>query len=153
MSGIRDIWLYANNVIRSARQIINDGLKPLNLSSAEGNILLHLLTQPRPLRQEELGEQLDISKPAISRALESLERKGYIVREKDTADMRARLVQLTGKAEEIGPQIEQVYQQVYALAAQGVSETEIERFIALFGRLSANFTAARAQQKQKGGPA
>jgi hypothetical protein len=69
MSEIRDIWLHANNMIRSARQIINDNLQPLNLSSAEGNILLHLLTQGQEMGQEQLVNQLDISKPAVSRPL------------------------------------------------------------------------------------
>ena len=77
MSGIRDIWLHAHNMIRSGRQIINKNLHPLGISSAEGNILLHLLTQGHEMAQEQLVDQLDVSKPAISRALASLEEKGY----------------------------------------------------------------------------
>ena len=89
MAEIRDIWLHAHNMIRSARQIVNENLRPLNLSSAEGNILLHLLTQCQEMRQEALVEQLDISKPAVSRALDSLERKGFVTRQPDPDDRRA----------------------------------------------------------------
>ena len=78
MSEIRDVWLHAHNMIRSARQIINRDLRPMGLSSAEGNILLHLSTQGQEMRQEQLVEQLDVSKPAVSRVLDSLETKGYI---------------------------------------------------------------------------
>src|SRR5512139_2231396 len=98
MAEIRDIWLHAHNMIRSARQIINENLRPLNLSSAEGNILLHLLTQGQEVGQEQLVEQLDISKPAVSRALDSLESKGYVVRQRDPADLRARRILLSDKA-------------------------------------------------------
>jgi MarR family transcriptional regulator for hemolysin len=143
MAGIKDIWAYAHNIIRTSRQLINDDLKPLGLSSAEGNILLHLLTQEQPPLQEHIVETLDISKPAVSRALESLESKGYIRRIQDTIDKRAKRVYLTAKAREIGPQIEQIYSQVFSIGAQGVSEAEIQEFIQLFERVSTSFSAAR----------
>lgn len=152
MSDIRDLWLFAHNIIRSSRQMINEGLKPLGLSSAEGNILLHLLTQNHEIQQEEIVEQLDISKPAVSRALKSLQEKGYVVREKDPSDRRASRVLLTGKALEIAPEIEQVYNQVYAIAAQGVSAQEIKDFIDLFGRVSASFSSALAKKRGQGRP-
>jgi DNA-binding MarR family transcriptional regulator len=149
MADIREVWQYANNIIRSARQMINEELKPLALSSAEGNILLHLLTRAGGLPQEEIVEQLDISKPAVSRALKSLEDKGFIKREKDLYDRRASLVLLTERAREIGPEIVDVYNRVYSIGAQGVSEAEINDFINLFSRVSKNFTEARSQRKQK----
>lgn len=150
MSGIKDIWLFANNIIRSSRQFINEELKPLNLSSAEGNILLHLLTQDERFRQDEIVELLDISKPAVSRALESLELKGYVYRKKDPLDRRASRVILTEKARSISPQIEQVYNEVFSIAAQGISEEEIRDFIKLFGRVSDNFSASRANRRNRG---
>lgn len=138
MSEIRDIWLHAHSMLRSARQIINENLHPLNLSSAEGNILLHLWTQGQEMGQEQLVEQLDVSKPAVSRALSSLEKKGYATRQPDPDDRRARRVRLTDKAREIGPAVEQVYNQVYALALQGISQEELDYFVKLFGRMSEN---------------
>jgi predicted transcriptional regulator len=53
--------------LRSARQIINAELEPLNLSGAEGNMLFLLLTGSNNLQQEQLAEQLDIGKAAVSR--------------------------------------------------------------------------------------
>ena len=126
MSEIRDIWLHAHNMIRSARQIINQELRPLNLSSAEGNILLHLLTQGKEMGQEQLVEQLDISKPAVSRALDSLETKGYVTRQRDPDDKRAHRIRLTDKAREIGPAVEQAYNHVFSVAMQGISQDEFD---------------------------
>ena len=140
MSEIRDIWLHAHNMIRSARQIINENLRPLDLSSAEGNILLHLLTQGEEMGQEQLVEQLDISKPAVSHALDSLETKGYVTRQQNPDDKRANRVRLTDKAREIGPAVEQVYNNVYQLAIQGVSRDEFDYFVKLFSRMAQNFT-------------
>jgi len=146
VGNIRDIWLHAHHMLRSARQIINEGLRPLNLSSAEGNVLLHLLTQGEEMGQEQLVEQLDVSKPAISRTLKSLEVKGFVTRHQNPDDGRAYRVRLTAAAQEIGPAIDQVYDQLYVLAMQGISGEELEAFVRLFGRMSENFTRAEAEE-------
>ncbi|MCK9526584.1 MAG: MarR family transcriptional regulator [Limnochordia bacterium] len=138
MSGIKDIWHYANTTIHSARKLINERLQPLGLTSAEGNILLSVLNSDRVLMQEDLVDQLEISKPAVSRALVSLERKGLITREKDTLDKRVFRVRLTDRASQIGPQIEAIYEGLFTRASQGVAEEEIEDFIAIFRRVAAN---------------
>lgn len=146
MPEIRDIWLHAHNMIRSGRQIINQKLHPLNLSSAEGNILLHLLTQGQGIVQEQLVEQLDVSKPAVSRALDSLEAKQYITRQRDLNDKRAYHIWLTEKALEIGPFIEQAYNHVFTMALKGISQDELDFFMRLFARISENF--AQEQMKE-----
>ena len=147
MAEIRDIWLHANHMIRSARQIINENLQPLDLSSAEGNILLHLWTQGQGMGQDQLVNQLEISKPAVSRALVSLEEKGYVTRHPDPYDKRARWVRLTEKALEIGPQVEQVYNYVYTLAVQGISQDELDEFVQLFSRIAENFGQEPVQKQ------
>ena len=148
MAEIRDIWLHAHNMIRSARQIVNENLRPLDLSSAEGNILLHLLTQVQEMGQEQLAEQLDISKPAVSRALNSLETKGLITRQQDPADRRVHRIRLTDEALEIGPVVEQAYNQLYELAMRGISQEELDTFVKLFSRMSENFIRAQAMKNK-----
>ena len=139
MTDIMDIWLHAHNMLRSARQMINKNLRPLNLGSAEGNIMVHLWSHAEEMAQEQLVKELDISKPAVSRALDSLETKGFITRHSDPSDKRAYLIKMTNKALEIGPEIEQIYNDIYLLAVRGISKDEIEYFIALFSRISQNF--------------
>ena len=149
MSEIREVWLHAHNMIRTARQIINENLHPLNLSSAEGNILLHLWTQGHEMGQDQLVEQLDVSKPAVSRTLDALEKKGYIARQPNPDDKRAHRIQLTKRALEAGPAIEQIYNHIYTLAMQGISAEEFDYFINLFERISENFTHEQAKREGK----
>jgi len=149
MAEIRDIWLHAHSMIRSARQIVNESLCPLNLSSAEGNILLHLLTQGQEMGQEQLAGQLDISKPAVSRALASLETKGFVSRQQDPDDRRMHRVRLTDQAREIGPAVEKAYNQLYTLAMQGISQEELDHFLKLFSRMSENFVRAQAKRNME----
>jgi len=147
MSRIRDVWGYANNIIHSARQMINEDLKPLGLTSAEGNILLHLLTQPEVQRQEDIVEQLEITKPAVSRALDSLETKGFVRREKDSLDKRVCRVMLSNRAREFAPGIEEIYNRIFSIAAQGVNPEEVVEAVKFFGLVSQNFSRAKNQRK------
>jgi DNA-binding MarR family transcriptional regulator len=110
---------------------------------------LHLLTQPRILRQDEISDQLEISKPAVSRALDSLEQKGLVIRERDSADRRISHVELTARARELGRQIEAIYDEVFAIAAQGVAPADIDTAVSFFALISENFS--RAKEQLKGG--
>ena len=148
-AGIKDIWSYANKVIRSSRQMVNEGLSSLGLGSAEGNILLHLYTRKEEVRQDNIVEDLDISKPAVSRALKSLERKGYVKRSKDASDKRASKILLTEKAMKIQPEIEAVYNEVFSIAAQGITDQEAAFFIDLFSRVSGNISRAHSKMKKR----
>ena len=143
MASIRDVWAFSHNIIRTGRQLVNEGLRPLGLSSAEGNVLLHLQTEGDAVRQEDLVERLDVSKTAISRAVDSLQAKGYVERAKDLSDKRATLIYLTGRAAEIARPLEQVYEQVFAVASEGVEPESIAAFAHLFEQISKNFDRAR----------
>lgn len=146
MPDIRDVWLLAHQMIRSARKIINEELRSLNLSSAEGNILLHLFTQGQEMSQEQLVEELDISKPAVSRVLHSLENKGFITRQVDPLDRRVQRVRLTDQARASGPAIERAYNELYAIAMKGISQEELADFLHLFGRISENFIHSQSKE-------
>ena len=136
-------------MLRSARQIINENLYPLGLSSAEGNVLLHLFTQGQEMGQEQLVAQLDVSKAAVSRTLNSLEKKGYVTRQRDPDDNRAHRIRLTDKALEIGPAIEQVYNHIFTLAVQGISQVELDYFMNLFNRISENFASEQVNRSRR----
>ncbi len=58
-------------------------------------------------------------------------------------------VRLTSQAREIGPTVEQAYNQLYALAMRGISQEELVFFIKLFGRMSENFTSAQSKKKME----
>jgi DNA-binding transcriptional ArsR family regulator len=111
-----DFWLEIKGILRAARQRINAALAPLHLSSAEGDILFHLLTGGDCLRQEQLAERLDIGKAAVSRAVDSLEEKGYVVRIRQTDDRRAFCVRLTDKASAAGGVIVGIYNGLYSVS-------------------------------------
>jgi DNA-binding MarR family transcriptional regulator len=118
--------------------MINAGLEPLGLSSAEGDILYLLLTGSNDLQQEQLAEQLDIGKAAVSRAVDSLVSKGYVTRIRQQQDRRAYSVSVTDKALTAGSDIKGIYDNLYALVRRGIADDEFVRIGSVLSRVEAN---------------
>lgn len=142
MPTIQEFWLSMKSMLRSARHMINEELKPLNLTSAAGDILFHLLSEPDGLTQESLTERLDVGKAAVSRTVDSLVRKGYVKREPHPDDARAHRITLTEKAGEISARIAHVYNHIYELARKGIPEEEFLRTALLIHRVNENLHSA-----------
>lgn len=142
MLSIRSLWVDMKGVLRAARQIINRELEPLNLSSAEGDILFHLLTGSNNLSQEKLSERLDIGKAAISRAVDSLESKDYVLRLRHSDDKRVYRVSLTEKAYSIGGRIVEIYEKLYMLARKGITDEDLSHIESVLARVAKNLQAS-----------
>lgn len=56
---------------------------------------LSLLAEHAPLSQQALGDALALEKSSVSRLVQQLERRGWVVRERDARDSRLRLLRLT----------------------------------------------------------
>jgi len=138
-SSTRDIWMQANSMIRWAKAVVNSALSPLNLSSAQGNILFHLILRSREMSQEELAQELDIGKAAISRVIDSLEGRGLVARRLHPLDKRARLVGLTEEGMAIAPEIERAYNAVFQIAEAGIEPRERDLLAELLSQIATNF--------------
>lgn len=140
---IRKVWLEMKAILRAARQIIAEELEPHGLSSAEGDLLFLLLTGSNELSQEELAEQLDVGKAAVSRAIDSLEGKGYVVRRRHHQDRRAYSICLTERAFAIGPNITDIYDQLYKKVREGIPDEKFLGVEELLAKVAANLETRR----------
>ena len=86
-------WALADEV---QRRIAADGLADLRM--ADGVVFQHLVPGPRTIGA--LAERLGVSQQAASKAVADLERRGYVRREADPEDGRARRVALTERGEQ-----------------------------------------------------
>ncbi len=68
-----------------------------DLTQRQMAILLHVYLKPPPHTVRGLAATLDVTKPAITRALDTLGRLGLLKRRRDDADRRNVLVQRTVK--------------------------------------------------------
>ncbi|HOD92608.1 MAG TPA: MarR family transcriptional regulator [Clostridia bacterium] len=125
-------------VIRTARKKINTELEPFDLTGIEGDLLFLLITGSNNLRQEQLAEQLDIGKAVVSRAVDSLESKGYVIRTRHTIDKRAYVISLTDKALKISHCITDIYDNLYNIARTGIADKDFIFVESLLSRISKN---------------
>jgi len=85
-------WALADEV---QRRIAADGLDDLRF--ADGVVFQHLVAGPRTIGS--LAERLGVTQQAASKAVGDLERRGYVKREADPGDRRARQVALTERGD------------------------------------------------------
>lgn len=148
MASFQEIWLLAKNISKTARKEINSMLKPLDLNSSEAGILMHLHSARKEMNQDQLGEMLDITKAAISRVAESLEKKQYITRVKGAPDKRYYWLSLTEKADQAMPRIGAIFGRIYETATAGLRPGELDMMIGLLFRVSGNLSRSTADYDQ-----
>ena len=74
--------------------------------------------------QRELGEQLCLEKSSVSRLLDGLERRGWIVRTRDPKDSRQKRVTPTPKVMETAEHCAAIAREVLKEAQRGMTEDE-----------------------------
>ncbi len=104
---------------RQAQIYINSALKDLDIGSSEHVFLITLLKEG-PMTQEELSARILIDKAATARAVKSLEEKGYVTREADADDKRAKRVSCTAKTIASGDVIHEALQKWTAFLMAGL---------------------------------
>lgn len=78
MHSIKQLINVGSNIVQSAQLYLNQALKEKNLSSAETNVLMFLYTNGDHVSQDAIVSGVDVSKPAISRTINSLEKKDIL---------------------------------------------------------------------------
>ena len=98
----RSVGRYVSILYRQAQCYITHELAPYKIGRGQ-YIFLHVLYGKDGISQEELAHILKIDKGTTARAVEKLEKNGYIRREKNAEDKRAYDVYLTDKAKTFKP--------------------------------------------------
>lgn len=108
---------------------------------------MFLYTNGDGVNQDDIVAAAEVSKPAISRTVASLESKGYVTREHDQKDKRSRVVRLTEKARQAETFIEKQYSDLVAAASQGIPDDRVTEFIRLFSRVAGNVSSHRGSRR------
>lgn len=116
----------------------------LGLTTGEGRVLFNV-RRTGPIRQAALAERLGIEAMTLSGTLDRLEAKGYVERQPDPADRRAKLVTLTEEGTSVVAQIEPIAAGIRGDAARGIDPDEWQRLLAALRTARANLIATRAE--------
>jgi DNA-binding MarR family transcriptional regulator len=95
-----------------------------------------------PTRAGTLADFLQSDPSTVSRQVAALVKEGYLERRADPDDGRASLLVLTGKAEDLLAQHDQIRLEHFARVLDGWSEAEIRRFATQLDRFTKAYEAA-----------
>ena len=127
-----------SRLVRIWRALIDQRLKPLELTQTHWVTLHNIHQLPPEQSQIQLAKAIGIEQPSLVRTLDQLESKGLIVRCVCPNDRRAKRIKLTEAAEPIINQVEHVIDETQHDILAGISADEINRLISLVARLEKN---------------
>lgn len=122
-----------------AKRIGDEHLKQINLTQSQSDVIVLLAHETdRVFHQRDIERALNYSNPTVTGLLNRLEQKGFIVRQVDPEDSRARIISLTDKALEIIGEIYQSIRQTEQMLFDGFSEEDIQTLQPLMARMAKN---------------
>jgi MarR family transcriptional regulator for hemolysin len=125
-------------LVRIWRALIDQRLKPLELTQTHWVTLHNIHQLPPEQSQIQLAKAIGIEQPSLVRTLDQLEEKGLITRSTCSSDRRAKRIGLTAQAEPIISQVEHVIDATRDDILAGISQPEIDKMVTLIARLEKN---------------
>lgn len=112
-------------------------LKPYDLTPGQWN-LINQLDQAGELSQKELADRTRKEQATITRYLDTLERKGLVVRNKHQSDRRAHVVSITDKARELIRVVLPLTADTANRLVEGIDQKDIDTFVTVLAALKKN---------------
>ena len=125
------------------KQFIAAKLRQMDVPlTPEQFILIDLLWNQGSMSQQQLADQMQKDKNSVTKLVDALERKGFVVREQNRQDRRSNTLILTEKAEGLKPGAKQKGISILDEMLIGISEEELRSFLVTLGKLNRNMTVA-----------
>lgn len=134
---------------RKSRETLVKKFIPFDLTPSEAPFIL-TLRHGDGLYQDELSEWVGVDKALTTRALRSLEAKGYIARVKDELDSRKRRVYLTEKAKNIADDLYEASIEINKVFLANISEEDAKTAYRVLIQITDNLGALAGRAFAKG---
>jgi len=103
-------------------------------------LLIDLLWNQGPMSQQQLADQMQKDKNSVTKLVDAIERKGFVVRLQNALDRRSNTLVLTEKALELRDGAKQKGISILDEMLDGISEEELRTFLATLRKLNINMT-------------
>jgi MarR family transcriptional regulator for hemolysin len=137
----RNFAFILHDVARLLRTTFDRRVKSLGFTRSQWWVLNHLF-RSNGITQSDLADMLDIEKATLGRLLDRLEAKGWVRREGDANDRRAKRVFLTEEVEPALKAMRAAAAELRREALAGLSVEQQERFVDALLAVKANLTSA-----------
>ncbi|CAM3625277.1 MULTISPECIES: transcriptional regulator SlyA [Rahnella] len=132
-------------LVRAWRALIDDRLKPLELTQTHWVTLHNINMLPPEQSQIQLAKAIGIEQPSLVRTLDQLEEKKLITRQTCASDRRAKRIKLTEEAAPIINEMESVIDSTRKEILSGMSSAEIEQLGGMLSRLEKNIASLQSK--------
>lgn len=112
-------------------------------------MLIDLLWNQGSMTQQQLADQMQKDKNSVTKLVDALERKGFVVRQQNRNDRRSNTLVLTEKAEGLKHGAKQKGISILDEMLLGISEEELRSFLVTLHKLNRNMTSAGSAQSQE----
>lgn len=85
---------------------------------------LNILAERAPLSQQDLGAALSLEKSSVSRLVQQLEQRGWVLRERGVHDSRLRLLRLSEEGAQITEQVQRHMSEAHAMLFERLTQHE-----------------------------
>lgn len=134
-------------LVRIWRSLIDQRLKPLELTQTHWVTLHNIHQLPPEQSQIQLAKAIGIEQPSLVRTLDQLEEKGLITRTTCASDRRAKRIKLTEEAAPVINEVEHVIDATRDDILAGISQSEIEKLVTLIARLEKNILELQSRDE------
>ena len=142
----KEIAVELNLTACKLKQFIAVNLRQMDVPlTPEQFILIDLLWNQGSMSQQQLADQMQKDKNSVTKLVDALERKGFVVREQNRQDRRSNTLVLTEKAEGLKPGAKQKGISILDEMLVGISEDELRSFLVTLHKLNRNMTPAESE--------
>lgn len=129
------------------KQFMATMLKLNNIDlTPEQFLLIDLLWNQGSLSQQQLADTMQKDKNSITKLIDAIEQKGYVVRKQNPTDRRSNTIVLTDKAHDLKLEAKSVGISLLDKMIDGISEEDIKSFIDIMRKISQNMSIAESKE-------
>ena len=103
-------------------------------------MLIDLLWNEGEMTQQQLADQMQKDKNSVTKLVDAIERKGFVIRKQNEHDRRANTLVLTEKANQLKPGAKQKGISILDQMLEGISEEELHSFLSTLQKLNDNMS-------------
>ena len=103
-------------------------------------LLIDLLWNHGDMSQQQLADMMQKDKNSVTKLVDAIERKGFVMRRQNINDRRSNTVVLTEKAEILKNEAKTKGISILDAMLEGISEEELRTFLEILHRLNRNMT-------------
>lgn len=122
-------------------------LKQQNIDlTPEQFLLIDLLWNQGPLSQQDLADQMQKDKNSITKLVDAIERKGFVVRQQNPNDRRSNTIILTDLAYSLRDDAKTKGISILNRMLDGIPEDELHSFLQTLEKLCSNMTVTESKR-------